>query len=93
MEFEHYTRRAANSGKVLAHETLRVMDGGSAWIETKTSDSLIARFCPQMRQRYQLTIHLGSLMVDVDGGTAVIWLEAYYPFRPHRSVPHDPAWR
>jgi hypothetical protein len=44
MEFEYYTRRAANSGKVLAHETLRVMDGGSAWIETKTLDSLIAGF-------------------------------------------------
>jgi RHS repeat-associated protein len=80
--FELY-RKYNGSGKLmLERETLHIMDDKqrTALVETKTRDSGSEISKPQSLIRYQLSNHLGSASLELDGAGAIISYEEYYPY-------------
>jgi RHS repeat-associated protein len=81
--YEVYEKRSATDGSVaLARQTLHVMDGVRriALVETTTADTSAAAFQPSTVTRFQLDNHLGSALLEVDGGGMVISYEEYHPY-------------
>jgi RHS repeat-associated protein len=83
-EHELYRKRAASAATVaLARETLHVMDSVRriALVETTTADaSAGGAFQVSTVMRFQLGNHLGSAVLEVDGGGKVISYEEYHPY-------------
>jgi RHS repeat-associated protein len=72
-------RRYRNGSPVFERQTVHVGDG-TALVETTVlnADSAVLDTTP--RQRYQLTNHLGSSILEVDEAGAVISYEEYHPY-------------
>ncbi len=75
--------RKSQSGTVqLERETLHLGDGTGKMvlIDTKTIDGGTQVGTPVNEIRYQLSNHLGSATLELDGTTAIISYEEYHPF-------------
>nr|WP_246389807.1 RHS repeat-associated core domain-containing protein [Halomonas cerina] len=82
---EVFRKYEANGTTVeLGRETLHVMDDEHrvVLVETKTVDTSVpaATFQVTSRQRYQVSNHLGSSSMELDGTAQVISYEEYFPF-------------
>lgn len=90
--FERFRRRNA-SGVQVERETLHIVDDTRrvALVETLTAEGGAAIVGPMPRLRYQIANHLGSAVVEVDGGAQIISYEEYFPFgaTSYRAGPND----
>lgn len=81
--YEVYREYDGNGAAVtLERQTLQVMDDKQrlALVETKTMTDHILVIDPRPFTRYQLSNHLGSSIVEVDGQAQIISYEEYYPY-------------
>lgn len=80
--FEFYREYDSVGRTMLERETLHVMDAGRrvAMFETNTRNDGAAVQQPTSLQRLQLTNHLASAMLELDGEASVISYEEYFPF-------------
>lgn len=88
--FEIYRERG-NGNVILERETLHIMDDQRriALVETKAIDTAVPPFTPAPLIRYQLSNHLGSSSLDLDGAGEIISYEEYFPYG---STSYRAAW-
>ena len=75
-------RKHNGTGLTLERETLHIMDDQQriALVETKTVENGSEVLNPKAHVRYQLSNHLVSSSLELDGEARVISYEEYYPF-------------
>jgi RHS repeat-associated protein len=80
--FEVYREFKPTGALRLERQSIRVSDGPGllCLIETTTVDAAAPASVPSTAVRYQLGNHLGSAVLELDPGAAVISYEEYFPF-------------
>ena len=80
--YEVYRERDGGGHLQLERQSLHVMDGTHriALVETKTCDLGAAMVAPVPLPRYQLSNHIASALLELDGDGHAISYEEYFPF-------------